>query len=77
MEGAGLMSYSIGHQGAMQICWLHLWAALIVSISIMSLTRWIHTWMLSCDDVMNFSFQVFKPIVEKFGVNFDCDIKMR
>ena len=22
-------------------------------------------------------FQVFKPIVEKFGVHFDCDLRMR
>lgn len=30
-----------------------------------------------CADSSVFVLQVFKPIVEKFGVHFDCDIRMR
>uniref|UniRef100_A0A3B4BGJ0 RNA 3'-terminal phosphate cyclase n=1 Tax=Periophthalmus magnuspinnatus TaxID=409849 RepID=A0A3B4BGJ0_9GOBI len=26
---------------------------------------------------IDYTVKIFKPIVEKFGVNFDCDIKMR
>ncbi|KAM4739992.1 RNA 3'-terminal phosphate cyclase-like [Anableps anableps] len=36
-----------------------------------------HAYMVTRFSTSRFLLQVFKPIVEKFGVHFDCDIRLR